>query len=191
LLAWIVVLSTAMAPCAAQSAAPTSAPSEAGGAAQAFDLLELQVEGNTVLPVEAIEVALEPHLGPGKGMAGVEAARAALEAVYQKAGYLTVLVDVPEQRVDGGVVRLAVLEGRVGGLYVLGSRYHDQGYIRTACRRSSARSTAAKTGACSRCSSRAVCRARSMSNCRSRTSCRWAARSSSTTSMPPAPSHGA
>lgn len=95
-----------------------------------FDLLELQVEGNTVLPAAAIEAAVEPHLGPGRGMAGVEAARAALEAAYQKAGYLTVLVDVPEQKVDGGTVRLAVLEGRVGGLYVLGSRYHDQGWIR-------------------------------------------------------------
>lgn len=134
LLAWSLVLLTAVAPCAAQSAAspePGVAATASSAPGQVFDLLELQVEGNTVLPVEAIEVALEPHLGPGKGMAGVEAARAALEAVYQKAGYLTVLVDVPEQRVDGGVVRLAVLEGRIGGLYVLGSRYHDQGYIRT------------------------------------------------------------
>lgn len=102
----------------------------AGAAEPGFDLLELQVEGNSVLPVPAVEAAVAPHLGPGRGMAGVEAARAALEAAYQKAGYLTVLVDVPEQKVEGGVVRLAVLEGRVGSLYVLGSRHHDQGWIR-------------------------------------------------------------
>ena len=99
-------------------------------AEEGFDLLAIDVEGNTVLPVTAIEAAIEPHLGPGRGMAGVEAARTALEAVYQKAGYLTVLVDVPEQKVEGGIVRLSVIEGRVGALYVLGSRYHDQGYIR-------------------------------------------------------------
>jgi len=96
-----------------------------------FDLLELQVEGNTVLPDALIEATVEPFLGPGQGMKGVDAARTALEAVYQKAGYLTVLVDVPEQRVDGGVVRLVVIEGRVGALYVVGSKYHDQGYIRS------------------------------------------------------------
>ncbi|WP_374569273.1 ShlB/FhaC/HecB family hemolysin secretion/activation protein [Ideonella sp.] len=127
------LLSAAVAPRAAETASPAPSPESADSpnpAAPGFDLLELQVEGNTVLPVSAIEAAVEPHLGPGKGMAGVEAARTALEAVYQKAGYLTVLVDVPEQRVEGGVVRLAVIEGRVGGLYVLGSRYHDQGYIR-------------------------------------------------------------
>lgn len=95
-----------------------------------FDLLAIDVEGNSVLPVTAIEAAVEPHLGPGRGMAGVEAARTALEAAYQRAGYLTVLVDIPEQQVQEGVVRLKVIEGRVGALYVLGSRYHDQGFIR-------------------------------------------------------------
>lgn len=113
-----------LALCAAVSAARAAEP------APGFDLLEIQVEGNTVLPVPAIEAAIEPHLGPGRGMAGVEAARTALEAAYQKAGYLTVLVDIPEQRVDGGLVRLQVLEGKVGRLYVMGSRYHDQGWIR-------------------------------------------------------------
>lgn len=95
-----------------------------------FDILEYVVEGNTVLEVPAIEAALLPHLGPGRTMADVEAARAALEKAYQGGGYLTVFVDVPEQRVDGGLVRLAVLEGRVERLSVTGSRYFSQGYIR-------------------------------------------------------------
>jgi hemolysin activation/secretion protein len=60
----------------------------------------------------------------------VESARAALERAYQQAGFLTVLVDVPEQRVDEGLVRLQVLEGRVRLLRVTGSRYFSQGYIR-------------------------------------------------------------
>ncbi len=102
--------------------APTDAPH--------FDIWEYTVEGNTVLPNLSIETAVLPHLGPDRSMVDVEAARAALEAVYQKAGYLTVLVDVPEQQVDDGVVRLAVLEGRVGRLNVTGARYHSPGFIR-------------------------------------------------------------
>jgi len=108
-----------------------AAPCRAQADAAPFDLLEIEVEGNSVLGAPAIEAAIEPHLGPAKGMAGVEAARTSLEAAYQKAGYLTVLVDVPEQRIEAGLVRLVVIEGKVGGLYVTGSRYHDQGFIRS------------------------------------------------------------
>ena len=107
----------------ATAAAPTAT-------APAFDVFEFEVEGNTVLAVEAIERAVTPFLGPAGGMAKVEAARAALEQAYQQAGYLTVFVDIPEQRVDEGVVRLKAVEGRVDRLRVIGARYFSQGVIR-------------------------------------------------------------
>ena len=95
-----------------------------------FDILEFEVDGNSVLNAIAIERAVTPFLGPNRSMKDVEDARVALEKVYQGAGFLTVFVDVPEQRVDGGVVRLKVIEGRVERLSVTGSRYFSQGYIR-------------------------------------------------------------
>jgi len=95
-----------------------------------FSIMEYQVEGNTVLPVIAVEKAVYPHLGEGKTIADVEQARKALEQAYQKAGYSTVFVDIPEQDVVGGVVRLHVTEGRVGSLRVTGSRYYSLGRIR-------------------------------------------------------------
>lgn len=99
-------------------------------AALQFDILEFEVEGNTRLKPTQVEAAVMPFMGEKRDMAAIEGARAALEKAYQNAGYLTVFVDVPEQRIDGGVVRLAVLEGRVDRLYVTGSRYFDQGRIR-------------------------------------------------------------
>jgi hemolysin activation/secretion protein len=118
------------APAAAAPAASAAASAPAAPAGPAFDILEYEVEGNTVLPATVIEDAVQDHLGPGLHMSDVEAARAALETAYQKAGYLTVGVDIPEQRIEGGVVRLSVLEGRVREVYVTGSRYHSQGWIR-------------------------------------------------------------
>jgi hemolysin activation/secretion protein len=113
-------------------AASASAPAEADPEADArFDILEYVIEGNTVLPVAEIERAVTPFLGERKLIADVEAARKALEAVYQELGYQTVLVDVPEQRVTGGVIRLRVLEGRVERLRITGNRYFTQGEIRT------------------------------------------------------------
>lgn len=99
-------------------------------AALQFDILEFEIEGNTRLKATQVEAAVMPFMGEKRDMAAIEGARAALEKAYQNAGYLTVFVDVPEQRIDGGVVRLAVLEGRVDRLYVTGSRYFDQGRIR-------------------------------------------------------------
>ncbi|EHR69802.1 hemolysin activation/secretion protein [Burkholderiales bacterium JOSHI_001] len=95
-----------------------------------FDILEYVVEGNSVLQAMDIERAVMPFLGPGLGMAQVEAARSALEKAYQQAGWQTVFVDVPEQRVDSGVVRLVVLEGKVSRLQVSNARYISQGHIR-------------------------------------------------------------
>lgn len=99
-------------------------------AAPAFDVLEFAVEGNTVLPVEVVEKAITPFLGPHKTLGDVESARAALEKTYQDAGFLTVFVDLPEQSTGEGVIRLNVLEGRIERLAVTGSRYFSQGYIR-------------------------------------------------------------
>lgn len=95
-----------------------------------FDVFEYAVEGNTVLNVIAIERAVYPHLGERKTIRDIDKARASLEAAYRDAGYATVIVDIPVQKVDGGVVRLAVTEGRVERLRVTGSRYYSQGFIR-------------------------------------------------------------
>lgn len=95
-----------------------------------FDLFEIVVEGNSVLSTAQIEKTVYPFLGENKNIADVEAARTALEKAYQSNGYLTVFVDIPEQKVQNGVVRLRVTEGQVERLRVTGSRYYSLGAIR-------------------------------------------------------------
>lgn len=101
----------------------------AAGSKSAFDILEYQVEGNTVLPTLAIERAVYPFLGPGRSIDDVEKARGALEKAYQKAGFLSVYVDIPEQKVEDGVVRLLVTEGKVERVRVTGNRYFSRNQI--------------------------------------------------------------
>jgi len=118
---------------AALAQPPQQQPAQAQPAeAPKFDILEFDVAGNTVLPDAQIEAVVMPFMGPEHTIADVEAARAALEKRYQQAGYLTVFVDIPEQRVDEGVVHLQVTEGRVERLSVSGARYYSQGRIRAA-----------------------------------------------------------
>jgi hemolysin activation/secretion protein len=96
---------------------------------QSFDIWEFEVEGNTLLTTETIERAVYPHLGSKRTIKDVEAARLRLEKEYRAKGYATVAVDIPEQRVTEGVIRLRVTESRVERVRVVGSRYYDQGRI--------------------------------------------------------------
>jgi len=96
----------------------------------AFDLLEFEVDGNTVLTDLEIERAIYPWLGPGRTVADVEKARLALEAAYQQNGYLSASVLVPEQSVADGVIRLQVVEGQVERLKVSGNRYTSRQNLR-------------------------------------------------------------
>ncbi|MDO9050416.1 MAG: ShlB/FhaC/HecB family hemolysin secretion/activation protein [Methylotenera sp.] len=95
-----------------------------------FDILEFQVEGNTKLSAEKIEAAVYPQMGEKKSISDVEKAREALEKAYHEAGFLTVLVDIPEQDVDKKVVKLNVTEGKVGRLRVKDSDYYSLGRIK-------------------------------------------------------------
>ncbi|WP_237763312.1 ShlB/FhaC/HecB family hemolysin secretion/activation protein [Thiobacillus denitrificans] len=97
-----------------------------------FDVFEYRVEGTTLLPVVVVEQAVYPHLGESKTLTDVEKAREALEKAYHGAGYLTVLVSIPQQKVDEGVVKLAVTEAPVDWLRVVESRYFSLGEIRAA-----------------------------------------------------------
>jgi len=96
-----------------------------------FDVMEYRVEGNSKLPKGKIEEAVYPYLGERKSISDVEKARAALEKTYHDVGYLTVLVDIPEQDVANGTVTLNVTEGKVGKLHVTGSKYYSLGRIKT------------------------------------------------------------
>lgn len=111
--------------------APAPVPDASQSTAHKFDLWELQVEGNTLLGRAVIERTVYPFLGPDKTVKDVEAARQALEVVYRDSGYPTVVVDIPEQNVKEGIVRLNVVQGTVSRVRVTGARYFSLGRIRS------------------------------------------------------------
>ena len=88
-----------------------------------FDVAEYRVLGNTVLKPTDIERAVYPYAGPHKTIKDVQAARGALEEAYHAAGYGTVFVEIPEQDVGAGIVRLRATEGRLDRIRVSGIRY--------------------------------------------------------------------
>lgn len=95
-----------------------------------FYIKAFDVTGNTLLNRSAVEMAVYPYMGQAKSMDDIESARAELEKAYHAAGFATVLVNVPEQRVTSGIVKLEVVESRIGKVMVSGSRYYSIDDIR-------------------------------------------------------------
>ena len=91
---------------------------------------EYRVLGAHHLPKIEVERAVYPFLGPGRGPADVEEARAALEKAFQSHGYQTVSVQVPPQNPANGIVVLRVVEATVGRLRVRNSRYFSLSKIK-------------------------------------------------------------
>lgn len=112
------------------SGAAIAATDGAPATGERFDVWEYRVSGNTVLDAVALEKTLYPHLGPHRSIADIESARKSLEALYRDRGYGTVFVDIPEQDVVDGLVRLSVTEGRLDQVRVVGPRYFSGGTIR-------------------------------------------------------------
>ena len=81
------------------------------------------VEGNSLLPAEKIDAVLAKHKGSSITLKDIEQAKNELEKAYREAGYPTVLVTIPEQTIEGGTVRLLVVEGRIGSITVTGNEY--------------------------------------------------------------------
>ena len=99
---------------------------------ESFDVWEYRVLGNTVLSRTDIETAVYPKLGPKRSLADVEEVRTTLEKLYRDRGYGAVFVDIPEQEVNSGIVRLKVTEGRLSRVRITGARYFSNGRIREA-----------------------------------------------------------
>lgn len=109
---------------AAETTAGEPATEEAAPPASFF-IREYRVVGARQLPRDEIDMAVYAYMGPNRTEEDVQLARAALEQRYHRAGYQTVVVEVPPQDARYGVVILSVMEMPVGRLTVRGSRFHD------------------------------------------------------------------
>jgi len=103
--------------------APGEAPAETP-AGPRFAIREFRVSGNTLLAPSKIDELLAPFRGPDRTLADTQAARDALQKAYEDDGFLTVAVSIPQQTVEGGAVRLDVVEARIGQVTVENEGVH-------------------------------------------------------------------
>ena len=95
-----------------------------------FQIISYLVEGSTILEQVKIDSVLQPYKGSDRKLGDIETARSELEKAYHAAGYPTVVVMLPEQTIDAGVVKLQVVEGRLVQITVTGNEHYSRFSIR-------------------------------------------------------------
>ena len=113
---------------AAVSAAWAAEPPDSG--IVHFDISRFDVSGNSLLSQAEVDAAVAPFTGRQRDFGDVQQALDALEAAYQARGYQLVKVQLPEQELNGGVVRLVVLQTSVKRVSVSGNRHFSEDNIR-------------------------------------------------------------
>lgn len=107
------------------------APGSAGEApTPRFEIVRFSVDGNTLLEPQEIGRAIASYTGKQKEFADIQRALEALEQIYRDHGYSLVHVVLPEQDITRGVVRLHVIEPRIGKVVVEDNKYFDAINIR-------------------------------------------------------------
>lgn len=94
-----------------------------------FDIVKYNVEGNNILPQKEIEKILADFTGKQKDFGTVQEAIDALEGAYHKRGYTTIQIMLPEQELEKGIIRLVIIETRIGSIKVEGNKYFSEANI--------------------------------------------------------------
>jgi hemolysin activation/secretion protein len=87
-------------------------------------------EGSTVFSEQELARVTEPWTGRAITSEELEEAREAVTQHYVQRGYVTSGALIPDQSVDGGVVRIQVVEGRLAEVRVEGARWFRPDYFR-------------------------------------------------------------
>jgi hemolysin activation/secretion protein len=115
---------------AAAVSAAWGADEPAAADAIKFEIARFEVVGNTLLAPGEVERTVAPFAGKGRDFGDVQRALEALEELYHQRGYNVVTVQLPEQELGAGVVRLNVVQARIGKVTVSGNKAFSEANIR-------------------------------------------------------------
>jgi hemolysin activation/secretion protein len=97
-----------------------------------FGLMAVQVDPSAFLSRDEIDGVVQPYVGRDVNFADLSAIVGRLNALYQTKGQITARAVLPPQRIEGGVVHIQLVEGKIGAIEVQGASTTNETYIRDA-----------------------------------------------------------
>lgn len=102
-----------------KSVAPSSPPEKAedsSGNDVRITVTRFEIEGNTSIPTEELQDLLTDQLGRQLSLADLKVAASRLTAFYRERGFLVARAYLPVQDVEGGRIKILILEGNIAQL---------------------------------------------------------------------------
>jgi hemolysin activation/secretion protein len=118
----------------APEAIPAAPVPHAGGEPLLF-LTEVKFSGNTVIPTERLKAVAAPFEGHDISDADLQNLLQLLTAVYHDAGYATSSASIPDQEIEGGVIHVRMIEGRLAEVRLRGEHGFDPEFLRRGIQR--------------------------------------------------------
>lgn len=108
---------------------PEEVPSEAAPQAQ-IEITRLGLEGSTLIPDADLVRLTEPLIGRRVSLEELRKTARGITQWYRRRGYITSRAFIPAQVVEGGLVRIRVIEGKIGTLTIEGNRFFSERILR-------------------------------------------------------------
>jgi len=96
-----------------------------------LDVRTYRIEGNTVLPPQDFGV-LSNYTGTNVTFPRLREGLGKVQLRYRELGFPTISVTLPQQRITNGLIRVKVVEGRLGEIRVTGNEYFSSNNVRRA-----------------------------------------------------------
>ena len=90
----------------------------------------IRITGNTVIGTEELEPIVAPYAGADMDLSDLQRVADLITDEYRKKGYSIARAYIPQQEIKGGVVEIAILEGRVGEIIVKGNKQYSADFIK-------------------------------------------------------------
>ncbi|WP_375503528.1 ShlB/FhaC/HecB family hemolysin secretion/activation protein [uncultured Nostoc sp.] len=113
--------------------APTPTPDEPlpGNSSQTIVVERFEVIGSTVFSPEELALATAEFTKRPISLSEVYQARSKITDLYVKNGYITSGAYIPPQRIQSGVLKIQVVEGKLEDIQVTGTRRLNRNYVRS------------------------------------------------------------
>lgn len=128
-------LESKLTPARSQDAATQSAAAQDQDAAQSqsggakFKLKAVTFDSSAFLSPEELQLIASDYTGRQVDVGDLHRIVAAVNKLYAEKGILTALATLPPQKVSGGIVHVALTEGRLGEMKVTGANLTAQDFI--------------------------------------------------------------
>jgi len=94
-----------------------------------FEVRHFNVIGNTILSQSEIDSVLKTAVGATVTFDDVRKAASNLQKAYRERGYVTVVVNLPSQRLTNATLRLNVIESPLAEIEVIGNKYFSSNNV--------------------------------------------------------------